>query len=363
MNNLKEIFEQFDSGAKFVSVRELRSGHINQTFIIHTESSPGFILQRINHNVFPNVPALIRNKVMISEHLRKKLSELSPEELFTRVLTFVPAASGENYVRDKEGNYWNLTVFIEESKNYLKVENERVAQEGGRLFGEFLRLTRDFDSTELFEVIPNFHSMSFRFSQFDAAFGKADPSRIEHAISLIEFANTRREEMHVLENLIKNGELPLRVTHNDTKISNALFSADDEGLCVIDTDTVMPGIIHFDFGDAVRTICNTSDEDERVVEKVGFQMDYFKAFSKGFIGGLGEGLSAREAEYLSESGRNITFIIGLRFLTDYLSNDKYFHIEYDEHNLVRARAQFKLVAEIENALPEMQEYIETLVAG
>ncbi len=357
MFDLQKIFNEFEVADEFVKASEIGSGHINDTYLIQTESKYDYVLQRINHLVFPDVPSLVKNKVLISRHLREKFNYLSDDEIQKRVLTFIQAKSGENYLHDKEGNYWNLTVNIHGCKTYERVTSSKVAFEAGKLFGEFLHLTSDFNASRLAEIIPNFHKMSFRFEQFDAALANASETRNEKAAELIDFANKRRAEVQILENLIGEGKISLRATHNDTKISNALFSPENKALCVIDTDTVMPGIVHFDFGDAVRTICNTGDEDEADLANVEFNIKYFEEFTKGFIQELGGELSEVEARYLAFSAKAMTFMVGLRMLTDFLQNDIYFRTSHEFQNLHRAKSQFKLVSEIENNLDEMEAIV------
>lgn len=218
-----------------------------------------------------------------------------------------------------------------------------MAYEGGKLFGEFLNLTDDFDAKKLIEVIPNFHDMSFRYSQFQLALQSSSKERLLQAAECIDFVTELKEEMHILQNLKESGEIKLRVTHNDTKISNALFTKDNKGLCVIDTDTVMPGIVHYDFGDAIRTICNTAAEDEINLDLVEFNLVYYKAYTKGFLEKIKDSLTPLEIKYLPLGAKTMIFIMALRFLTDYLNNDIYYKIKYPEHNLNRAKNQFKLI--------------------
>lgn len=358
--DLENIFDQFDANEGFSRASELGTGHINDTYLIKTTGSRDYVLQRINHIVFPDVPGLVNNKVLISNHLRKKLDHLSVEELEKRVLTFLPTKKGENYYVDREGNHWNLTAHIDGSVSYERVTRTNIAYGAGRLFGEFLYLTKDFEASKLIDVIPDFHKMSVRFAQFDDALSEASEKRIGQASRLISYANEHRSEMLTLENLVNEGKIKVRATHNDTKISNALFTAEDKPLCVIDTDTVMKGIILFDFGDAVRTICNSADEDEADLSKVKFDLGYFEGFTTGFIEAFDGEISEIEADHLAFSAKVMTFIIGLRMLTDFLKNDVYFKTAYDAHNLVRAKNQFKLVEEIENKLGEMNEIVMRL---
>ncbi len=343
VTQLKYIFNQFEHNAKFVSYKELASGHINDTYLIKTETKPYFILQRINHEIFKCVPDLVANKVKVSRYLQKKLSHLPEKEIKRRVISFIGIEKGDMYYVDSDGNFWNMMLYIDNSKTFEIVTHEKVAYEGGKLFGEFLHLTRDFDATQLKEVIPNFHDMSSRYSQFEKALSIASIERINQAKLYIEKVKNLKEEMHILQHLKEAGKIPLRVTHNDTKISNALFDSNDKGLCVIDTDTVMPGIIHYDFGDAIRTICNTATEDEKNLDLVNFNLVYYKAYLKGFLEKTETTLSPLELKYLPLGAKTIIFIMALRFLTDYLNGDIYYKITYKEHNFDRAKNQFKLL--------------------
>ncbi|NNE97417.1 MAG: aminoglycoside phosphotransferase family protein [Pyrinomonadaceae bacterium] len=355
--DIENIFRHFDIDSEFVNSTEIISGHINDTFRIETTNKPHYILQRINHQVFENVPRLLENKVSISKHLTSKLGHISKNELYRKVLTFARTRTGENFYRDENGNYWNLMFYVDDCVNYLAVTDPKLAFEAGRIFGEFLSLTRDFDSSKLFEVIPNFHTMSFRFAQFDQALAGATEDKTALARNSIDFANSLRAEMLKIEKLVDQNKIPLRVTHNDTKISNVLFSQAGEALCVIDTDTVMQGIVHFDFGDAIRIICNTADEDEQDLSKVGFNLGFYEAFTKGFMESMRDEISEIEVEHLAFSAKMMTFIIGLRFLTDYLNGDVYFKTKYETHNLDRAKSQFKLASRIEENMDRMNEIV------
>lgn len=350
---LTVIFNQFDHGAEFESYTELNSGHINDTYLIRTSEKPYYVLQRINHNVFPNVPGLISNKVNISRHISDKLDHLSEEERTRKVLSFINTIDGAYYYVDKEGNYWNMMVFIDDSQTFQTVTDKKIAYEGGKLFGHFLNLASDFDAARLTEVIPNFHNMSFRFAQFEDSLKTASPERLEKAGALIEKVNEFKEEMLVLQHLKDSGEIKSRVTHNDTKISNALFDMDNKGLCVIDTDTVMPGIVHYDFGDAIRTICNTAAEDEKNLDLVNFNLEYYKAYVRGFLEEMDDALSPIEKKYLPLAAKTMIFIMALRFLTDYLNGDTYYKTTYPEHNLDRSKNQFKLIASLTQQYDEM----------
>lgn len=337
------IFNQFKHDSTFVKHHELESGHINDTYLVTTKNKPYFILQRVNHNIFKDVPGLINNKLHVSLHVKEKLKHLPQNELNRRVLSFVKTKADQAYYRGDDGNYWNLMYYIDNSYTYETVKDEEIAFEGGKLFGEFLNLTHDFPVSKLTEVIPKFHDMSFRYAQFESALNSASKQRLDHAKLYIERVADMKEEMHILQHLKESGDIPLRVTHNDTKISNALFSKNNKGLCVIDTDTVMPGIVHYDFGDAIRTICNTAAEDETNLDIVEFNLDYYKAYKKGFLEKMNDTLTPTEIDYLPLAAKTMTFIMALRFLTDYLNNDIYYKTKYQEHNFDRAKNQFKLI--------------------
>jgi hypothetical protein len=356
--NLKYIFDQFQHQSEFDSYVELASGHINDTYLIKTKEKPYYVLQRINHGVFQDIPGLINNKVSISRHLQKKFAHLPKSEIKRRVLSFMVTLDGSLYCQGQDREYWNMSVFVDNSVTFETVLEEEIAYEGGKLFGDFLNFTSDFDASKLVEVIPNFHDMSFRYMQFEEALNNASKERLDIAHDYISLVESSRKEMHILQGLKESGVIKTRVTHNDTKISNALFDLNNKSLCVIDTDTVMPGIIHYDFGDAIRTICNTSAEDEKNLNLVKFNIIFYKAYLKGFIEKIGSSLSPIEFENLPLGAKTIIFIMGLRFLTDYLNNDIYYKAEYSEHNLDRAKNQFKLMEDFSEQYEEIKQITE-----
>lgn len=350
---IEHIFDQFQHKGKFSSFKELASGHINDTYLVITKKKPFYVLQRINHSVFKDVPGLIENKVAVSHHIQEKLKDLSKKKQKRSVLTFVKTKEGTSFYQDQAQNYWNLMVFIDKSVTHELVKSKKIAYEGGKLLGEFLTLTNDFEPSKLIEVIPKFHDMSFRYMQFKDALKIASEERLANAKMYIDTVAQLKEEMHILQNLKESGEIKIRVTHNDTKISNALFNKKDKGLCLIDTDTVMPGIVHYDFGDAIRTICNTAAEDEINLNLVTFSVKYYKAYRKGFLKKMKKSLTPLEKQYLPLSAKTMIFIMALRFLTDYLNNDMYYKTKYPEHNLDRAKNQFKLIECFSNKIKHL----------
>jgi hypothetical protein len=351
MSNLsKEILDAFLPENEIVSISELVSGHINDTYLVKPREGRQYIIQRINNTVFKDIPGLIRNKTLVSKHLHKKMSGISQEIIERSVLTFLPSTSGSYFFKDKNGDFWNGMIYIDHSQTFEIVTDASIAYEGGKLFGEFLNLTEDFNASDLIEVIPQFHDMSFRFSQYDASLKVASEERMLSSKSLINRVEELKGEMHILQDLKEKGKIRLRVTHNDTKISNALFDLQGRGLCVIDTDTIMPGIIHYDFGDAIRTICNTAAEDEKDLDKVNFNLVFYEAYKKGFLEKMNTSITQLERQYLPLGAKTMIFIMGLRFLTDYLNGDIYYKTKYPEHNLVRAKNQFKLIESFEEIM-------------
>lgn len=342
-NTLKAIFNQFEHNSKFSSYSELKSGHINDTYLVHTDSGRSFVLQRINHNVFHDVPNLVKNKILISKHLKSKCQNSYHANLDQRILSFVKVCDSKLYYYKENGSFWNLMVFINDSITYNIVEDNSVAFEAGKLLGNFLNLTADLDCSQLTEVLPNFHDMSFRFGQYDKALKFSSQFRFKMAEKYIDLVRVLKDEMHILQRLKESGRISIRVTHNDTKISNSLFDEDNKGICMIDTDTVMPGIVHYDFGDAIRTICNSALEDEKDLSKVEFNLELYESYKQGFLEQIKDSLSPLEIEYLPLAVKTMIFIMGLRFLTDYLNNDIYYKTKYPEHNLDRAKNQFKLI--------------------
>lgn len=355
---LKNVFEQFQHQAKFKSYKELASGHINTTYLIKTHDKPYYVIQCLNDDVFTDVPGLIGNKVAISEHIQNKFKSTSPDVSASKVLTFLKTKTNQSYVKDTNGNYWNLMYYIDNSITHEVVTNKSIAHEAGLLMGEFLIMTEDFEADKLVEVIPKFHDMSYRFRQFEEALQHAEKERFSNSEKFINLVKNLKNEMHILQQLKDAGKFKMRVTHNDTKISNMLFDTKNQGICVIDTDTVMPGIIHYDFGDAIRTICNTAAEDETNLDRVEFNVSFYEAYTKGFLKKMKSSLSALELQHLPLAVKTMIFIMGLRFLTDYLNGDIYYKTNYEQHNLDRAKNQFKLLESFTSQTPSISHLLE-----
>ncbi|MBB3698923.1 phosphotransferase [Flammeovirga yaeyamensis] len=359
MNKLNEIFYQFLPEFKVNKIAKYGSGHINDTYMVTIDDSETtFIMQRVNHQIFPNVPELMNNIFGVTNHLKTKFEEMEGKDPNVNSLTFINTLDGEKYHQDEEGNYWRVMETITPARSYDKVETEQQAFQAGVGIGEFQALLSDFDGSSLYEIIPNFHNMETRLATFREIVKKDVVGRVRLAQEQIQFVENRAEEMQTLVRLGKEGKLPIRVTHNDTKINNVLLDENDEVLCVIDLDTVMPGFVLYDFGDAIRTSTNTGDEDDANLDNVEMDIKLFTAYTKGFLSKTASSLTPIEIEYLPLSARIMTFIIGLRFITDYLDGDNYFKTHHEHHNLQRAKAQFKLVSSMERQFEEMQRVVQ-----
>ena len=358
-NKLKSIFSKFKIEADFESFQELNSGHINDTFLIKTNQNTQYVLQKINRTVFNKSKELIQNKVCVSNHLQHKLRHLTLKEIQQKVLCFVQAKDNTFFYKDENKNYWNISVFIENSITYLKAKNAQIAFEAGKITGEFLELTKDIELSKITTILEDFHSVSVRYSQFKKALKDASEQKIYQSKNLIDFIEENSTEMFQIDEAIQQQKIPLRLTHNDTKISNILFSKKDKALCLIDTDTVMKGVLHFDYGDAIRTLCNTANEDEVNIEEIKFNLEYFKNYTKGFFQEC-QSISKDEIKLLPISIKILPFLMGLRFLTDFLNDDVYFKTNYPNHNLDRAINQFAFVKKIAKEFPKIQAFIQTL---
>lgn len=357
---LQAVFEHFKTEATFQSGEPHGSGHINDTYLIDTHEADkhDFILQRINHTIFKDVPGLMENIARVTNHMHKKLAEIPGANPDRESLTVIPAFDDKPYYQDPEGNYWRLYIYLDHTKFYDIVTTPELAKEGGKAFGRFQRLLADIPGGPLNETIPNFHDIDYRLDLLSDAI-KADPvSRAALVAEELEFVQAHFEEMRELKKCQQAGEVPTRVTHNDTKFNNVLLDENDKGLCVIDLDTVMPGLVHYDFGDCLRTAANTAAEDEPDLNKVSFNIDLFRGFTEGFLAEVGNTLTPLEIDLLVAGTKLLPFTIGVRFLTDYIDGDNYFKTHRDNHNLERARVQFRLVESIEEQEDEMQQIVQ-----
>ena len=356
--NLQTISSQFQIPGDFVSAQPYGSGHINDTFAVTYQQTTGsvrYLFQRINHHVFKNPVALMENIQRVTAHLRAKLAGQS--DLDRRTLTLIPTRTGPPYHRDEAGNYWRAYIFIEQARTYDAVESPQQAFAAAKAFGRFQKLLTDLPAPRLHDTIPDFHHTPKRFAALESAIAADSCNRAALAKDEIAFAL----EHQPITTVLINAGLPERITHNDTKFNNVMLDdSTGEGLCVIDLDTVMPGLALYDFGDQVRTTTSPAKEDERDLSKVGLQFAMFEALVRGYLSEAGEFLTPSERRYLVFAGKLITFEIGIRFLADFLAGDVYFKIHRDGHNLDRCRTQFRLVESIEQQENQMHKLLEKL---
>ncbi len=337
-------------------------GHINDTVYVRCEDHEGayhsYIVQRINHEIFQQPEALMQNVEAVTRYLREEIQRVGGDPA-RETLRVIPTRKGQLFHVDEQGNYWRCYDFITETITLQLARGPEDLRDAGAAFGQFMMRLADFPADSLHETIPRFHDTVHRFEQLEAA-AAADPKhRVPSASEELAFCRARRESCSWLLDHLASGELPLRVTHNDTKLNNILFDKKSgKSLCIVDLDTVMPGLAAYDFGDAVRFACSTALEDEKDLSKVHFSLELFKAYAEGYLSSCGSVLSPKEIESLAWGARLITFTIGMRFLADYLNGDVYFKTAYDDHNLVRARTQFKLLSEMEEHWDEILQILQ-----
>jgi Ser/Thr protein kinase RdoA (MazF antagonist) len=328
----------------FEGAEPFGTGHINATFMSRWNQAGAplrYLHQRINEQVFHRPDEVMENIVRVTTHIAKKIEGYDNSR---RGLTVVPAKSGRSWVRDAEGGWWRTYLFIEGTLSREVVTSAAEASFLGKSIGNFQKQLADLGGERLHETIPDFHNMEYRYRNFYAALEKDPVGRAKEAPEEIAFMKDNEKRGGVLITALREGKIPERICHNDTKMNNILIDAEtSEALCVSDLDTVMPGTSLFDVGDLVRSVTTTAEEDERDLSKVSFNPDYFRALLSGYLSEAAEFLTPPESELLAEAGRNITQIMGLRFLTDYLDGDHYYHIDRPSHNLDRCRNQIALI--------------------
>ena len=352
-NNIKDILCQFDI---VNDVEPYGNGHINDTFIAGTDGS--YILQRINTSIFKDVDGLMDNISSVTEHLRGRIAEKggNPDR---ETLTVIKTSDGKNYYRCENGECYRVYKLIENSKSYDMVENPMQFYHAAKAFGRFQNMLNDFPAEKLNETIVDFHDTRKRIGHLEQAIAEDKCGRLNEVKAEVEFALARKDEMGVVMEGMENGTIPVRVTHNDTKLNNVMLDIDTgEGVCVIDLDTVMPGSLLFDYGDALRFGASSGSEDETDLSKIYFDMNLFEHFTKGYLEETKDILTEREYKLLPFSAKLLTYECGIRFLTDYLNGDTYFKIHREKHNLDRCRTQFKLVYDMEQKMDEMKKVID-----
>lgn len=361
--DLREIYGLFKTEGTFLKGEPFGSGHIHDTFRVETieKDTDDYILQRLNNNVFRNIPELQDNIERVTVHLRNKLRLIPGSNLKREGLNLIPSNDGKSWIIDKDGNYWRVYIFISNHRSYNIVDNPALAFQGGKAIGRFQAMLADMPGGPLFETIPNFHNIEKRLLTFNIKVAENPAGRVSAVSEEIRQVLIRAEEMKVILKLGAENLIPVRITHNDTKFNNILLDEHDLALCVIDLDTVMPGYVHYDFGDAIRTAANTATEDEKDLSKINIDIQLFKAWAEGYLSETVDTLNDTEKEYLAFAPILITYTIAVRFLTDYIDGDHYFKIHHEHHNLQRARAQLALVKSMEDQYGEMRKIINGLI--
>ena len=357
MVSIENVVSNFTVEGKVVDYIPFGNGHINDTRLVTMDNGVQYVLQRINKNVFKRPDLLMENYVGVTKFIRKKIEEMGGDPL-REVLNAIPTKDGKPFTIDEEGQYWRLLVYVTDSMSYDQVEKPEQFYDSAVSFGDFQYMLRDYPAETLHETIVNFHNTPDRYRQLMEAIEGDAKGRLAEVTAEVEFAKARREFANTLENAHKEGRLPLRVTHNDTKLNNILFDINTgKTLCVVDLDTIMPGYSVNDFGDSIRFGATTALEDETDLSKVNFDISLYELYVKGFIEGAKGGLTEGELEMLPIGAIMMTFECGMRFLADYLNGDTYFRVHRPSHNLDRCRNQFKLVSDMESRLDEMKAIV------
>lgn len=364
-NDIKHVLKKFRFEGKFADAQELLSGNINNTFRLSYLQPDGgmkdYILQQINTYVFKKPEEVMSNVHRVTEHLEKALREAG-EDTERHVLRLISTKDDTWMYRDDENRCWRAYVFIDGAVAYDRPEKPEHFMECGRAFGNFQKMLFDFRAEELYDTIPNFHNTRKRFYDFVAAVAEDKGGRVRFLEKEIDFFFDRRKMMSQVVDMIERGEIPLRVTHNDTKMNNVMLDAKTgKGLCVIDLDTVMAGSVLYDYGDAVRFGASTAAEDEPDTSKIALDMDLFRAFTRGFISEVKGYLTETELRMLPLGIKIMTCELAMRFFTDYIDGDLYFKVRSPEHNLIRAHAQMKLLEDIEQKYDELCAITEQLI--
>lgn len=362
--HLQEISKQFQIYGEIQHAETFKIGHINETYSATYDqggTNVRYIHQKINSHVFQNPPAVMKNLVRVTTHLRRKLEQQDAPDITRRSLIVIPTRNGQSFYRNGSNEFWRTFVFIERVQTFEAVQTPAQAFQAGRAFGEFQSLLVDLPGGRLIETIPNFHNTRKRFTALQQAIQKDHYNRAREAKPEIAFALAHEKIVDVILDAMAHGRIPERITHNDTKFNNVMLDTETgEAMCVVDLDTVMPGCALYDFGDMVRTTTSPTLEDEKDLSKVNMLMPVFKQLAEGYFSTAGAFLTQAEKNLMAFAGKLITFEIGLRFLTDFLSGDTYFRIHRPGHNLDRCRTQFKLVASIEQQEKAMQKFVDKL---
>ena len=365
--DFEKLIQQFSISGELIEAEKYGKGHIHDTYVIKMclpdNEYKRYILQKINRYVFHDVDALMENikKITAFLHKKTKTTGVSSER---ETLQLISTKNEKSYYQEENGDCWRLYLFIENTISLQKVENGDDFYQAGKMFGKFQKLLSDYDAQMLTEILPSFHDTPKRFSNFIHAVEQDCKGRAKSVAQEIQFYKDREKQMDTFTALVSKHELPVRVTHNDTKLNNVLFDEKTrEAVCLVDLDTVMPGVCHYDYGDAIRYGASSTDEDEKNLEKVQLDMNLYELFTKGFLEETREMLTPLEIELLPLGAKMMAMECGMRFLTDYLEGDVYFKINYPEHNLDRARNQIKLASDMECKWEDMNRVISSYIDG
>lgn len=361
-SDLLRIAEKFETRGEPENIGSHGNGHINDTYLLTCLAAPEescrYILQRMNHEVFKDPEGLMENITGVTSFLRKKIEENGgdPER---ETLNVIPLRAGGSYSKEEDGTFWRMYSFVEGADSYDVVERPEDFYESAVAFGHFQKLLAEYPAESLHETIPNFHNTIDRLAKFKKALEEDAMKRAGEVKEEIQFVLDRQEDCRVLCDMLASGEIPLRVTHNDTKLNNIMLDHQTgKGICVIDLDTVMPGSALYDYGDSIRFGANTGAEDEKDLSRISCDLELFALYTKGFIEGCGGSLTEKEIKMLPMGAKLMTLECGMRFLTDYLEGDHYFKIHRPEHNLDRCRTQFCMVKDMEDKWDQMQAIAE-----
>lgn len=364
MKSINDILEQFNFKGVCTDCRVFGSGHINTTYLAAYDDCGKewkYIVQKVNPNVFKNIDKLMENVFSVTSYLRNEIRKNGGDEN-RETLHYIKTKNGDKFYRAEDGSCYRAYIFVSDSICYNSVDSADLFKQSGIAFGKFQRLLADFPAESLYDTLPDFHNTKKRYdNEFIPAVESNASQRKDSCTAEIDFVKERKAYCSRLVDMIDDGRLPLRVTHNDTKLNNVMFDENtDRAICVIDLDTVMPGLALYDFGDSIRFGANTAAEDEADSSAVSINLDYFRAYAEGFLSEAGASLNQDEIDNLAFASLLMTFECGMRFLTDYLNGDIYFKTDYSNHNLIRAKNQFALVADMEKHMDEMNDIIKNI---
>lgn len=354
--------EAFAFGDDVINIKPCGNGHINHTFIVTIHGGKRYILQILNTQIFKDPQGVMSNILAVTNHIRSKL-QAEGGDVERGTLTLVPTKAHANIYHhvDEDGRFWRAYDFVEGTVCRLMVDSLETFELVGHAFGDFQRLLSDFDASLLSESIPDFHHTPKRYAHLAATVDSDPVGRVASVKAEIAILTDRAEQCKTITNALAAGELPLRVTHNDTKLSNILLDDQTNAcVCIIDLDTIMPGSVLYDVGDALRSGASTAMEDEEDLAKVQFRTDMFEAFVRGFVRGMGHDMTQTEKNMLPMGAWTIIYEQAVRFLDDYLAGDTYYHVDYPLHNLVRAKNQIQLLLDLERQMSHLTEFVQTL---